>query len=378
VSDDPIAVLWLCGPPGVGKTTVGWEIYSQLTRAGIETGYVDIDQLGICYPEPASDPGRHRMKAHNLGAVVASFQAVGARCVVVSGVVDAAYGVHVDQIPQAVLAVCRLRAGQDELRQRLVGRRAQVEHMQDVLREADDMDASTIAEVCIDTSGLSVAEVVRQVRERTGGWPVLTSPSRSPPAATPTGCAASAPDGPILWLCGVTGVGKSTVGFTIYQKALRARLTTAYVDLDQIGFCGPAAAGHRVRARNLASMWQTYRTAGTQRLVVVGPVEDEAAVRVYADALPAATMTLCRLHAGRDQLTRRIMLRRQGGSWSQPGDPLRGQSVTHLLRIVDQAVADADALECAAIGLRIDTDGRTVEEAANVIVAQSGWLERVE
>jgi uncharacterized protein YhfF len=30
---------------------------------------VDIDQLGMCYPEPASDPGRHRMKARNLGAV---------------------------------------------------------------------------------------------------------------------------------------------------------------------------------------------------------------------------------------------------------------------------------------------------------------------
>ena len=111
MTGDVIPVLWLCGPPGVGKTAVGWEIFSQLTRAGIGTGYIDIDQLGMCYPEAASDPGRHRMKAQNLGSVVVNFRAAGARCVIVSGVVDAARGVHADMIPQAAVTVCRLRVG---------------------------------------------------------------------------------------------------------------------------------------------------------------------------------------------------------------------------------------------------------------------------
>ncbi len=105
------------------------EIFSQLTRAGIETGYVDIDQLGMCYPEAASDPGLHRMKAQNLGSVVANFRAAGARCVIVSGVVDAAHGVHADMIPQAAVTVCRLRASRDELRQRFAGRRGQIDAM---------------------------------------------------------------------------------------------------------------------------------------------------------------------------------------------------------------------------------------------------------
>lgn len=60
MSEAAIPVLWLCGPVGVGKTTVGWEIYSQMIASGVEAAYLDIDQLGICYPEPASDPGRHR------------------------------------------------------------------------------------------------------------------------------------------------------------------------------------------------------------------------------------------------------------------------------------------------------------------------------
>jgi len=379
VTGDLIPVLWLCGPPGVGKTTVGWEIFSQLTRAGIETGYVDIDQLGMCYPEAASDPGRHRMKARNLGSVVANFRAAGARCVIVSGVVDAAYGVHAGMVPQAAVTVRRLRAGRDELRQRFAGRRGQAGAVEDVLREADAMDASDFAAVCVDTSAVPVAEVARLVRERSGRWPVLTGPGRSSRAAEPGGHAGAAgTGGPVLLLCGATGVGKSAVGFEVYLRDLRAGFTAAFIDLDQIGFCRPAPPGdtgnHRVKAANLAALWRTYRAAGAQRLIVVGPVEDEGAVRAYAGAVPSVTLTLCRLHAGRDQLTGRIMRRGQGGSWAQPGDPLTGQSTARLRRIAGQAAADADALERAAISaLRIDTDGRTAEQAADLIIAQTGW-----
>ena len=67
-------VLWLCGPSGVGKTTVAWAIYSQLARTGASVGYVDIDQLGICHPEPANDPGRHRTQARNLDVVVGAYR----------------------------------------------------------------------------------------------------------------------------------------------------------------------------------------------------------------------------------------------------------------------------------------------------------------
>lgn len=99
MSGGPIPVLWLCGPPGVGKTTVAWELYRQLTRSGVPAGCVDVDQLGICYPEPPGDPGRHRLQAANLAAVLPGYQAAGARCLVVSGVVDAAHGVHVERLP---------------------------------------------------------------------------------------------------------------------------------------------------------------------------------------------------------------------------------------------------------------------------------------
>jgi adenylylsulfate kinase-like enzyme len=381
VTGDLIPVLWLCGPPGVGKSTLGWEIFTQLTEAGIAAGFADIDQLGMCYPEHSSDPGRHRMKTQNLGAVVANYRASGARCVIVSGVVGPG-GPHAGMVPLAAFTVCRLRAGRDELKQRFLGRGGQhplqrADLLEGALSDADAMDASDFADVCVDTSGLPVAEATRLVRERLAGWPVLTGRSRPYEPGRDEGPATAA-DGPILMLCGPAGVGKSTVGFEVYQRRLRAGSAAAYLDLDQIGFCRPAPAGdpgnHHLKARNLAAVWQTYRTAGAQCLIAVGPVEHDAAAKAYAAALPRAAITLCRLHAGADELTRRIMLRGKGGSWPQPGDPLAGQPTTYLLRAAASAAADAEALEHAVTGaLRIDTDRLSVAEAADVIAERTGW-----
>ncbi|MEU2615301.1 hypothetical protein ABZ570_27535 [Micromonospora sp. NPDC007271] len=382
MTGDVVPVLWLCGPPGVGKTAVGWDIYSALIRSGVQTGYVDVDQLGMCYPEPAGDPGRHRMKTRNLNGVIAGYRAAGARCVVVSGVVDARHGVHRDELTQVALTVCRLRAEEEQLAQRFVGRQGHNGGLAQALQEAANLDTGTVAEVCVDTSGLTVADVARQVRDRVSGWPGLSDPQRplSPVRSdSADGLGAGVdPDGRVLWLCGATGVGKSTIGFQVYLKVLGAGLTAAYIDLNQIGFCGPTPADHRLKARNLAALWRTYRDAGAQALVMVGPAEDEAALGVYGDALPASAVTVCRLHADRDTLTSRIMLRGQGrGSWSEPGDPLVGKPTAHLLSVADQAAQEAEALERAAIGHRIDTDRHTIAEITDLVVARTGWPDQL-
>ena len=133
-----------------------------------------------------------------------------------------------------------------------------------------------------------------------------------------------------------------------------------------------------MKARNLAAVWQTCRAAGAQCLVAAGPVDNDVVARAYAAALPRADMTLCRLHAGADELARRIMLRGQGGgSWPQPGDPLAGRPITYLLQAAASAAADAEALEDAVTGaLRIDTGRLSVAEAADAITARTGWPAR--
>src|SRR4051794_23154297 len=116
---EPLPVLWLTGIPGAGKTTVGFEVFAGLARDGVRSGFVDIDQLGMCYPEPEHDPGRYRLKAANLNAVVANFRAAGARGVVVAGVVHPDDAVEEALLPDATLTRRRLHVAPEALPERI-------------------------------------------------------------------------------------------------------------------------------------------------------------------------------------------------------------------------------------------------------------------
>jgi hypothetical protein len=182
----------------------------------------------------------------------------------------------------------------------------------------------------------------------------------------------------ILWLCGPIAVGKSTVGWEIYHRSNCSGVHTAFVDLDQIGFHRPSPANdpgnHRLKAANLAAIWPAYSAAGARRLVIVGPVNSPDAIAIYRAALPAANITVCRLHAGRRVLTERVMLRGQGQGPQIAGDELVGQPDAVLQRAAERAIADANALDAAAIGdLRIDTDGRSVPDIAQAIANFCRW-----
>lgn len=373
-----LPVLWLAGPPGAGKTTVAWEIFSALTEAGTEAAYVDTDQLGICRPDPPGDPGRCRIRAWNLSAVLAGFQDAGARCAIVSGVIDAEEGVHPDASADAAVTVCRLHADRDELRRRLVERRGATTEVEEMLGDAAALDRSPLADLWVDTTGLSVGEVVRRVRELSDGWDRGSPLQGGPPVAEQAPAPLPSDGTRVLLLYGATGVGKSTVGFQLFLRAAEAGRRVAYVDLRQVGIHRPAPTGdprsHRLRARNAGALWQQYRAAGVQDLVLVGRAESQCDVDQYTAALGEPGVTICRLHAGREDLRRRIRLRGLGGSWPEPGDPLKGRSVASLSQIAEEAAVESEALERAGIaGLRIATDGASAEETAGAVAAAVGW-----
>jgi adenylylsulfate kinase-like enzyme len=383
-----VPVLWITGPMGVGKSTVSWQLFTELAGSGTRTAFADADQLCMCYPAPPDDPGRDLFRARNAGVVIRNCQAAGAERVIVNGVVDPVLGVRQDLLPQAAVTVCRLRADPDVVAARLAGRqRAGRGDTGDLARtvrdECDRMDASDFADVCVDTTGASAGEVARLIRDRCRGWPGFGA-VRGLPGAEPAGPGPSASShahgygGRVLLLFGPAGVGKSTIGFQLYLHSLQAGHAAGYIDLDQIGFLTPHSDGdprnHRLKVRNLAGVWRTYRAAGATHLVITGPVENQAVLRAYAAALPGAVITACRLHAGPAELRRRIMTRGAGGSWPQPGDPLRGRPESYLSQVAEQAAADARALDHTPFdALRIDTTGRTAGEAANLTAAAAGW-----
>jgi broad-specificity NMP kinase len=379
-----VPVLWITGPAGVGKSTVSWQIFTELAQAGIHTAFADADQLCICYPAPPGDPGRGRLKAQNAGALVPRYRAAGACCVIVNGVLDPLHGLYSELMPLAEVTVCRLRADSAEVARRLTGRHGSGgdsgELLNVTLSEADAFDASDFADVCIDITGMPPGGVAEVVRDRCRGWPGFSGslPRTRPAPGLETNGDAAGADGNILLICGPTGVGKSTVGFQLYLRYVRGGGTIGYVDLDQTGFVRPVPETdpglHRLKAGNLGAMWRTYHAAGARHLIATGPVESQAVLQTYIRALPAASITVCRLHAGPVDMTRRIMSRGDGGSWPQPGDPLRGQPAGYLRRVADQAIADDKALERAAVGtVRIDTDWQSAAEAADLIAGTINW-----
>ncbi|WHT22395.1 hypothetical protein N8J89_15395 [Crossiella sp. CA-258035] len=164
MAGDRFPVLWLCGPSGVGKSTVGWEIHTQLDRSG----FVDTDQLGLCSPAPADDPAQHRIKARNLAAMWPHYREAGADRLVVSGILESAAVArrYTRALPGAAVTLCRLRAGSSELRERFL-RRGWLTHLAEAaVREAAELDREDFADLCVDTSGLPAVAVARMVLER--------------------------------------------------------------------------------------------------------------------------------------------------------------------------------------------------------------------
>jgi hypothetical protein len=161
---------------GVGKSSVGWEIFTQLRNAGIKTGYADADQLGLCYPVPEDDPVNHRVKSINLGAVYRNFRAAGARCFILSGSVSSAEEVRMyrDQIPGATLSLCMLSADPSVIRGRFLQRGWSPHLVDEAIREVAELEHAKFADLRVDTDDHSVKEVAGMVRAQAGNWPGLT------------------------------------------------------------------------------------------------------------------------------------------------------------------------------------------------------------
>lgn len=354
---DGLPLLWLTGPPGVGKSTVGHALYRRLAAAGTPVAYLDVDQVGMCYPAPPDDPGNDEVKSRSLAAAVAGHRAAGARALVVSGGVEHAETLrrYTDRLPGVALTLVRLRAGDDVLFERIRGRsgdRGWDESFAGAtLRSAAALERTGLGDLVLETGGRSLAEVVDRLAGT--GWPAeLAAPL---PAKAPT--PATAADGaPVLWVCGAPGVGKSSVGWPLYAPLLGRGTRAGYLDLAQLGFAAPG--GPDPLPYVLPGCWSVFVEAGARELVLSGPLPDDASGRALLGLLPGTAPVVVRLHASAPTLAERVRRRGQGRAIELPGDGWRGQDAETLRRIAAGAAREAERLEAAGVGdVRVDTDG---------------------
>jgi hypothetical protein len=372
VSAGPIRVVWLYGPPSAGKTTTGWELYRSLRLPA--RGYLDIDQLGMCYPVGADDPRRDRLKAHALGKVLENFSAHGAQLVIVSGILDPALlPLYEDQAPAAIFTLCRVTAASAELRRRLSARDADETAAAEAMDHAERLDRARHRHVTVDTTTEGPTQVAHRVVELTG----LSTLTPAPPTITPAPLVRSDARGRVVFVIGPRSVGKSTVGWLLFTHA-QTRDTTGFVDLAQVGFLQPTAEGdpdqHRLKAANLASLWSTFHAWAAHTLIVNGVIPDREVLRVYEQALPAADVVVARLRADPCELARRLMRQVHGHGLSLPGDRPADWSPDQRRRELRALLAQAEALDRQQLGdAVVDTTTMTVEDVAEQAARAVHW-----
>jgi hypothetical protein len=177
-------IVWLYGPSGVGKSTIGFAFYLGLRRAGLTVGYVDADQVGFCADVA---PNVHWVKARNLAAVWENYRAAGAQTLVAVGPVRGREDAMVYEavLPRASFKWFRLHASPSELARRIQTRQlggswpqpgdALRGALPDQLQQAAARAAAQAVElervgfgVRVDTERLSVEESASAVLRQAG------------------------------------------------------------------------------------------------------------------------------------------------------------------------------------------------------------------
>ena len=368
---DGMQLVWLFGAPGVGKSTATWQLFGDLTSSGLHCAYVDIDQIGMCYPAPVEDPDQHRLKGTVLASLLANYGAAGAEVLLVSGVLDPSLIPWLTgELGVAGATFRRLTLSEERLRLRLEERGGDGDDWDAVRRADRELDVAMPTGPRVSTDGLSPQQVADAVRASVEG---LTAPSarrgnRALPGGEPTHVSIS--PGTVTALCGAGGVGKSAVAWQIFLALQEGGTTVAFLDLQQLGFVpGDVTARHRVQAANVAAAWDCFAAGGAAHLVLSGSLDNPEQVRQYRDALPATKLTVYRLRADREDLVSRIQARGRGEGPRLAGDQLVNQPPDVLEQAVAAAWQQQRRLDAADVAdAVVDSSGAGATEVATRVL----------
>jgi broad-specificity NMP kinase len=165
----------ICGAAGVGKSTVAWEIGSQLQIADVRHATIDTDELDRVYPQSKPLSELVALSGRNLKALWGSFAALGHSRLILSGVMlnlDADLAWISASIGNANYTVVRLHASDETLRQRIEAREigsGREEHTKRTLAQAKALREQRIGRtIAVQTDGRSPVEIAQEILEVTG------------------------------------------------------------------------------------------------------------------------------------------------------------------------------------------------------------------
>lgn len=347
-------MLRIAGVPGAGKSAVAWELSRRLTDSGSANSYVDIDQLGMCYPAPEDDPKRWALKEKGLAVVAARFAATGCTELVVSGVADPAKAPPLSRHPTASLW---LDVAEQTQRTRLVPREWPQEQV-DAVVELSRAEAARLHHAWKRhaTDRETVAETADAVLQQwTRGAKDASGPSPAPQSVP----------GRVLWLTGPRGVGVSRIAWEIVSDHWQSGVCAGFVDVRQLSFAFAAADRGRIGAENAAELRGLYADAGARLFVAAAPFEIPP--EQVAAAFPGAKLTFVRITADADTLTRRIHERTQGGGPQLAGDDLANATPEQAEAVLARALRQMAVPPRSGESLLDTTDLPPAESAARLL-----------
>jgi hypothetical protein len=169
-----------------------------------------------------------------------------------------------------------------------------------------------------------------------------------------------------LLIGGRSGVGKSVVGWEVSARLRAAGVAHAIVEGDFMGQVHPAPPDDpdrtRLVERNLTAVWANFAALGHRRLIYTNTLSVlPATTGMFERALGADVRLIRVLLTATDATAHARLVARELGSELDEG--LRTSDAR--ARVLDEGVAGDTA--------RIPTDGRTLIDVANEIVALTGW-----
>jgi hypothetical protein len=166
-----------------------------------------------------------------------------------------------------------------------------------------------------------------------------------------------------LLIGGRSGVGKSVVGWEVAAQLRSAGVAHAILEGDFMGQVHPPPPDQaELVERNLTAVWANFAALGHSRLIYTNTLSVlPETTPMFQRALGADARLIRVLLTASDATARERLTDRERGSELEDG--LRTSSAR--ARVLDTAVAADTA--------RIRTDGRSVIDVANEIVALTGW-----
>ena len=355
-----LPVLWICGAPATGKSTVAWRLFGDVADEGVRVAYVDIDQLGMLYPAPEGDADRHLVKVAGLAAVIPQYCAAGARALIVSGVIDPRRGRDfADRASaDASFTFCHLMVADAVVRHRLAARGWPDAAADDSVSTMRALEQADFLDSTIDATGLEPGAVASRARALLR--PIEADVVRPDlPAAIP-GDQEGARSTPseVTVVCGPRAVGKSTVSWAAFTQNVDAGVRTGFLDLEQIAFMRPSSNDDDLCATNFGALTRTFARHGAQTLIANGNISGPIAAQGVRRACAPTPVRIVRLTANADTYRHRIAQRGASDNGVRlAGDNLLNSSDDTQRAVLRQALqSEKDSARRPFEDLLVDTN----------------------